>query len=547
MIISNASSRKRSRAGAAALCALCSTAWVEIGRARDVGSGTGDAPTVELSQGRLAGAVRDGVEDFFGIPYAAPPLGEFRFAAPAPTDGWEGTRDASSHGSPCPQGFGLDADRTTDEDCLYVNVQRPLGTGADAALPVLVLLHGGGLVTGSGNNEDLDALVAENDIVGVSVNYRLGNLGGLLLPGAQGADGPVANWGLRDQLAALEWVRDNVADFGGDPDRVAIGGESAGGFSTCAHLAAPSSRGSYARAFMMSTYCYAMPAAEAAKITSDVVAELGCPESPDEALACLREKPVDAFIDAGSVQRRAVSGTDFLPRSPYEVLAAGELAKVPLLIGWTRDEGRSFQTDWGEASANTYDEAEYLEYVNDAFGDDAAAVLKAYPWPDDPTRYSGTYLVADLAIQTIVTPGPDGLSPCKSLDLAEELAPQGPVWAYEFAHSDASGWFDVPGYVWGAGHATELPYLIPNRGNKALNASAFGEDERVLGAEMRARWGAFVRTGSPDAEGRVEWPAYGADDGPVPSLEGGGDSHLVPAWALREAHECSLWERVLGG
>ena len=536
--------RRRRLAVRAAACALCAAAPLEIVRAQAARAGEGGAPSVELAQGALAGAVRDGVEDFLGIPYAAPPLGELRFAPPAAPEGWEGVRDASAHGSPCPQGFGLDADRTTDEDCLFVNVQRPVGTDAEAALPVLVLIHGGGLVTGSGNNEDLDALVEENGIVGVTMNYRLSTLGNLALPEGGGA---VANWGLRDQQAALRWVRDNIADFGGDPERVTVGGESAGGFSTCAQLAAPSSDGLFSAAFMMSTYCYAMPLAEAREVTAELVEELGCPSAPDEALACLRGRPVDAFLGAQASIRRAAAGTEFLPRSPYDALVAGELADVPLMIGWTRDEGRSFQTDWSTTSANTYDEGEYRDYVAETFGEHAPAILKAYPWPDDPTRYTGTYLVADLAIQNVVTSGPAGLSPCKSLDMTERLAGAGPVWSYEFAHSDASGWFDVPGYVWGAGHATELPYLIPNRGNKALNAGAFGEDERTLATEMRARWGAFVRTGRPDGDGLAEWPEYAAEDGPILSFEGGDDSHLVPAWAVREAHECALWERVLGG
>lgn len=501
--------------------------------------------SIDIPQGTLRGATEGGVERFFGIPYAAAPVGERRFAPPGRAPTWSEPREASDHGAACPQNLSLDADRIDDEDCLFVNVQRPTGTTPDDALPVLVLIHGGGLVGGSGNNEDLDAMVADNGIVGVTMNYRLGTLGFLALPDSESeADGVVANWGLRDQRAALEWVRDNIAAFGGDPTNVTIGGESAGGFSACAHLAAPGSQGLFARAFMMSTYCSVPTLEEAREATAAIAGQVGCPTEGAEALACLRDKPARAFLDTDTVYRDGTSGTNFLPVSPYDALLAGELADVPLMIGANRDEGRSFVTDWPNASATTYDESEYREYVRDAFGDDADAVLQVYPWPDDPTRYTGTYLVADLMIQNLI-PGPGGLSPCKSLDMTERLAARSPTWAYEFAHSDASGWFDVPGYVWGAGHATELPYLIPNRGNKALNSNAFGADERELAGEMRARWGAFVVAGDPNVEGRPDWPRFEGDAGAVLSLQGGGDSRIVPAWSMRAAHRCDFWERVL--
>ena len=502
-------------------------------------------PQVEITQGTLVGVIRDNVEDFFGIPYAAPPVSNLRFAAPASADGWDGERDASTYGSACPQVSGLDSDRTIDEDCLYVNVQRPVGTSDSDQLPVLVLLHGGGLVTGSGNNEDLDALVSENNIIGVSVNYRLGSLGYLALPqDANNNADAVANWGFLDQQAALRWIKENIAAFGGDPEQITIGGESAGGMSVCAHLASPSSENLFTRAFMMSTYCFAMPLANARETTSAILNELDCPVEGNDALACLRDKSVDDFLDADTVMRRAVSNTAFLPRPPFDVLMANEIPDVPMMIGWMRDEGRSFQTNWATTSAKTYDETQYRAYVKEAFPDDAADILKVYPWPDNPTRYTGTYLVANIAIQNLV-PGPAGLSPCKSLNMTDQLSSQSDVWVYEVANSDASGWFDIPGYVWGAGHATELPYLIPNRGNKALNANAFGDDERTLATEMRARWGAFVVGGNPNAEAFNEWPAYNSEDGPVLSFEGGEGSNLVSSLAVKEAHECTLWNRVL--
>lgn len=293
---------------------------------------------------------------------------------------------------------------------------------------------------------------------------------------------------------------------------------------------------------MMSTLCNATPLAEAETIGEGIAAGLGC-EGEDVA-ACLRATPVAKLIDADEVAWQITSGTEFLPRSPWEALQAGEFQKVPVLIGATRDEGRSFLTDWATRSVQVWDEAGYEQWVRDAFAEDAGAVLAVYPWPEEPTRFSGTYLVADLMIQNLI-PDQGGLSPCKTSTITEVLASQVPTYAYEFAHADGSGWFEVPGYIWGAGHATELPYLIPNRGNTANNANAFGEEELQLAREMTRAWGAFAASGNPSVEDQPAWPTYQPGAGPVLQLRGGGESATVPAAALRAYHNCDFWDGVL--
>ena len=498
-----------------------------------------DGPVVTVEGGEVRGGVADGVENFLGIPYAAPPVDDLRWAPPAPAIGWDGARDATAYGSACPQGAGLDAERTTDEDCLFVNVQRPEGATEGDALPVVVLIHGGGWVTGSGNNENLNAMVRENDIVGVTMNYRMGNLGFLAHPALADADGNVGNYGLMDQVAALEWVRDNIAAFGGDPEQVTIGGESAGGGSTCQILAAPAADGLYDRAFMMSTLCLAIPQGEAEAEGEAIAAGLGC---EGEAASCLRELSVDALIDADGIFSRPVKGTPFLPRSGWEELQDGTLTDVPILIGANRNEGRSFLTDWPSRSVPTFDREAYEAYVRNAFGDNADAVLAVYPYPEDPTRYSGTYLVAEVMMKNFT--GPGGLSACKTSEITELLARTSDVWSYEFAPAGGPGWFEVPGYVWGAGHAVELPYLIPDRGNFANNAAALSDAHLELSRTMLAQWGAFVRDGDPNAEGTPEWPAYTADNGPVMQLGEGGRSRVIPTVALRAAHDCDFWESL---
>ena len=503
------------------------------------GAAAQDTPVVTVEEGELRGRVADGVENFFGIPYAAPPVGDLRWAPPAPVSDWDGERDATAYGPACPQGAGLDSERTTEEDCLFVNVQRPEGTTEGDALPVVVLIHGGGWVTGSGNNENLNAMVRENDIVGVTMNYRLGNLGFLAHPALADEEGDVGNYGLLDQVAALEWVRDNIAAFGGDPDQVTIGGESAGGGSTCQILAAPAADGLYNRAFMMSTLCLAIPQDEAEAEGETIANGLGC---EDDTASCLRNLSVDALIDAEGVFTRPVKGTPFLPRSGWEELQDGTLTDVPVLIGANRNEGRSFLTDWPSRSVPTFDGPAYEAYVRDTFGADADAVLAVYPYPEDPTRYAGTYLVAEIMMRNFT--GPGGLSACKTNEMTELLARTSDVWAYEFAPEGGPGWFEVPGYVWGAGHAVELPYLIPDRGNFANNSAALSDAHMELAQTMLAQWGAFVRDGDPNAEGTPDWPRYASDEGPVMQLKEGDESRIIPTVALRAAHNCDLWESL---
>ena len=527
-------------------CAPMALAQAPATTAPAEGPGTSATAVVATASGEVQGTVVDGVENFFGLPYAAPPVGDLRWRPPAPPAGWQDIRQAAEYGAACPQGFGLDSPRTETEDCLFLNVQRPAGMAAEARLPVLVLIHGGGWQTGSGNNENLDAMVRDNNIIGVTVNYRLGNLGFLAHPaltaeaGQEGAP-QSGNYGLMDQQAALRWVQENIAAFGGDPAQVTIAGESAGGGSVCVQMTAPTSEGLFARAVMMSTLCNATPLGAAEEEGVAIAAQLGC--EGEDAAACLRATPVSALIDAETVAWQLTSETDFLPLEPYQALQSGEFQKVPVLIGATRDEGRSFLTDWATTSVQEFDRDEYEQFVRERHGEDADAVLTVHPWPEDATRFTGTYLAADVMIETFL-PVAGGLSPCKTSRMTDILAPQTPTFAYEFAHADGSGWFEVPGYVWGAGHATELPYLIPNRGNAALNANAFGDDERRLAQEMRAYWGAFAKAGDPKVAGQAPWPAYTAGDGPVLRLLGGGQTVTVPASALRAAHNCEFWDSL---
>ena len=200
-------------------------------------------------------------------------------------------RPATDYGSYCPQPKTLNsAEMVVDEDCLDVNVQRPIGTKPDAKLPVYVYIHGGGFVTGSGVKDAADKIVRMTGVIGVSVNYRLGALGFLALPSLAGG----GDFGFEDQQAALAWIKRNIAAFGGDPNNITIGGESAGGWSMCGHLVAPASRGLFSRAVIESGACVSHPLEQAQAEGAAFAQKAGCTD-PASALACLERSPSPIF------------------------------------------------------------------------------------------------------------------------------------------------------------------------------------------------------------------------------------------------------------
>ncbi len=211
---------------------------------------------VRTAAGTLRGTVVSDHRLFAGVPYAAAPVGPMRFAAPVPAPGWPGERDATRPGPRCIQDPDSDPERgaNTAEDCLNLNVWTP--PVSEEKRPVMVWIHGGAFAGGSSGIYDAGRLAARGDIVVVTINYRLGTLGFLAHP-ALGGGGDVGNYGLADQQAALRWVRDNIADFGGDPEKVAVAGESAGGMSVCDHLVSPGSAGLFRAAILMSAPCQA--------------------------------------------------------------------------------------------------------------------------------------------------------------------------------------------------------------------------------------------------------------------------------------------------
>ncbi|WP_040538698.1 carboxylesterase/lipase family protein [Mycolicibacterium tusciae] len=516
------------RPGSAVAAALMAVALLAgCGRGESATVDVPDDPgVVQTQSGSLRGMVSADHRLFAGIPYAAPPVGALRFQPPVPVPGWAGFRDATGPGPRCIQDVDNDVDkRETSEDCLTLNVWTPPPSGEPR--PVLVWIHGGGFVNGSGDIYNARRLTGRGDVVVVTINYRLGALGFLAHP-ALGPAGDVGNYGLADQQAALRWVQDNIAGFGGDPDKVTIAGESAGGMSVCDHLVAPGSEGLFSAAIIQSGPCeaqYDLPAAE--QTSERYAAEAGCGD-PATAAACLRALPPEKlqrpvlFDRIGTEQLSGpVTGTTTLPVDPLTGAAQGRAAKVPVLIGTTADEFNLF-TALQFVRGRAIDAAHYPELLDQAFGHNAAAVAQQYP----PDRFGGSVPLAYSAATT------DGLFACVADRLTDSLSTAEPVYSYVFADAGAPAPEPLRAapFPVGAGHSLELRYLFDMGGAPPLSP-----DQQRLSDEMIDHWSQFVATGAPGSG----WPAY--DEGKAGermSLQPDGNRVSTD---FDQAHRCPFW------
>lgn len=492
---------------------------------------------VDIAQGTLRGYADSDAEYFLGIPYAAPPIDDLRWQPPAEAEGWDGVRDATEYGAYCAAAESTNGPRSEAEDCLFLNVYRPVGTTEADQLPVYVFIHGGGFVNGSSNQADAADIAQINNIVTVSINYRLGILGFLAHPAlTEEGEGSSGNYGIMDQQAALQWVQANIASFGGDPAAVTIGGESAGGASVCAHLTSPGSEGLFSQAMIQSGACWMSPLEVAESMGVGMVTELGC--EGDDVASCLRGLSVADILEyeiPGLIP--PVFGDSVLPEDPNVVIAEGRAYPVPLLFGWNRDEGRVFGLGNIGMTAESYEEAVTAQY-----GDRAEEFKALYPWPSDGVNeFTGVYVMGGAFSDQFA---------CDSFDLAEQFGASSPdVYVYIFSHQYGPGLnpeIFPPDYNWGAGHAAELAFLFPSFHNGVPLAPIFDPDEQVLAFQMKLAWGQFIVTGSPNADGLIVWTPF-SDTGSVMILHAGNNSVTTDVGVLKDRHNCDFWNTIEGG
>ena len=566
----NATATARGWHGAKALGLGLLLGAVGCGPAATEGEGAQEAPSrpegapigpeVTLAQGRLNGAaLANGVHAWLDIPYAAPPVGELRWALPQPPLSWEGVREATAFGEHCVQPtlavepFG-GPELPESEDCLTLNVWSGAAT-SDERRPVMVWIHGGALIYGSGDTDG--APLAEQGVVLVSINYRLGPFGFFAHPelSAASVQGVSGNQGFHDQIQALRWVRDNIEAFGGDPNRVTIFGESAGGLSVSTLMASPLAEGLFHRAIGQSGSLFAnrhplrnegegeggTDGATSGEALGVRLAEaLGVPA--EGAVAALRERDAnDVLVVWNSIPtltdyyRQPVIDGWLLPASARETFAAGQHNDVPLMVGSNADEGLAIHpvaAPGASASASAY--AGWLDAR--LGGELAARALELYPAATDEA-VSGA--LADVVCDDMFT---------WAMRVWAQMAGESPAYLYYFSRVPPG----EAGEKYGSHHAAEIPYAFGQLGRASeipcVACGSAGSDAAVpaqdaaLAAAMSGAWVRFAATGDPNGGDLPAWPAYTAEEERYMEF---GDR--IAAGAGLRSEKVALWEAHYAG
>ena len=485
---------------------------------------------VNTGSGAVRGLHTGDVAAFLGVPYAAPPVGDLRWRPPRPARSWQGTRDCFSYGPSCPQGSTPVAalPDSQSEDCLYLNIWSP-GLSPRARRPVMVWIHGGGFVSGSGSLPGAGGarLAASQRVVVVSINYRLGVFGFFAHKGlsAESPHGVSGNYGLQDQMAALRWVRDNIAAFGGDPDRVTIFGQSAGGQSVMAHLVSPLSAGLFSAAIAESpryqdhgvgtwnTLDLATQELEGEWLSES----LGVPDGPGEVEALRRVTAARLlraaapapqpwpllFVQPTMPSYQPVVDGWVLPEEEWELLRQGRFNRVPLVVGTNLDECNMWTASVKPSAA-------------DAVARAAQARVRWFTGPDYPAlarRFPASVYGGELPATSRMMTELEFAAPARYA--ARCLARAGvPAYLYLFARTP-------PGSACGAHHGAELAYIFDSLGSVAAAGRAGSQSpqgpvsggmpasaDQELSSRVMRYWARFAATGDPNAAGQPVWPRY---------------------------------------
>jgi len=480
------------------------------------------SPIVTLVDGQVQGHTNNGVNVFLGIPYAAPPVGKLRWQPPAAVKRWKGTLDATHYANTCPQVTELGAfagPSSTTEDCLYLNVFTTGDTKSGKKKPVIVWIHGGGNIDGETNDYDASKLATGGaqgvPTVVVTINYRLGLLGFFSHPAINSEGHLWGNYGILDQQAALRWVQRNIAAFGGDPNKVALGGQSAGAVDTGANQISPYASGLFNRAIYQSSpgFFSTLPSAtDAVTKGKNFATAAGCPGSNAAAANCLRELPPARILQLqgtpnadGPYTAGAFVDGSVIPLAPEQAFSSGKFNKMPIIGGAVKDE-LTFITGITEyfsgppqvpmtaaqyAAAVTGPAA--TQYPLSSFGNDPMLAYERYQ--TDPNK-------------------------CRELHVMKLWAPQVPTYAYDFTYQDAPYYFPkMPGFKPLAAHTIDIQFLFENwhGGNLGVNIDQdtgqpreLNSQETKLSDQLVAAWTNFANTGNPNGSGNSPWPKFGS-------------------------------------
>ena len=436
------------------------------------------------------------VRVFKGIPFAAPPVGNLRWASPKPAPRWDGVRKADEFGQICMQGQpggrgGAGAPAHMSEDCLYLNVWTAAKTAGDKH-PVLVWFHPGGFNSGSGSQPGFDGeALAKKGLVVVTVNYRLGVFGFFAHPDLTKESDRHAsgNYGLMDQIAALQWVQKNIAQFGGDPKRVTIDGDSAGAMSVGDLMASPLAKGLFQRAIAESGSYIGLSVNPMRKLADAEQAGLKAAESAGaKSLADLRALPADEILSKVRSAGNVIIDGWFLPENPADIFAQGKQNDVPLLVGSNKDEGTFFIRD------TTADR--FLEQSRRRFGDLADTFLKLYPAGSDEEAHASQLAAFRDELGFVM----------RKWAQVETKTGKSKAFLYYFTHEPPAPTGPSPrgGFASGATHGAEAQYVFQN----LLGNRPWTDLDHQLADTISSYWVNFATTGDPNGKNLPHWPAY---------------------------------------
>ena len=511
-------------------------------------------PIVQTANGKVAGFYNNGVAEFLGMRYAKAPVGQWRWMPPQPLTAWSGVRQATAYGNRCAQitTLGVFAGPATNaEDCLFLNVFTP-DLQAGANLPVIVWIHGGGNLDGESNDYDGSKMATQGNTVVATFNYRLNLMGFLAVASLDSEGHTFGNYGLMDQQMALNWVRQNIANFGGNPNNVTLGGQSAGAEDTGFAMLSPPATGLFQRGICES-FCPTgniptLAAAETVGQNFATAAGCGGKTGPAQA-ACLRHVPasiVEALAGTASGASSYVLGPmldgTILPVQPPTAWASGQFSHIPLMNGNVQDE-ENFSLAIDEYFSNPRQpptDAQYTSAITETYSSSAyppgtaQKVLRLYP----PTNYTSAQLAWDRA----------GTDPgiCAEMNLNVLLAPQIPVYAYAFTDQTPPFYFPpMPGFLPLAYHTSDIQFLFPlYHGGQGTPHSLVGA-QATLSNELVSAWTKFAWTGNPNGAGSSPWPVFSVNPGKsdillenVPTLQTESTAQF------NAAHHCNFWNSL---
>jgi para-nitrobenzyl esterase len=503
---------------------------------------------VQTDRGPVRGIIAEQMDQYLGVPFAAPPIGPLRWRPPVAHALWDKVRDVTAYGPACAQNdtsFPDFATASEHEDCLFLNVFTPAKVKSAKPLPVIVWIPGGGLFMGGTNGYDPSALVDHGQVILVSVGYRVSIFGFFSHPAINVESHEAGNYGIMDQQFALGWIKRNIAQFGGDPGNVTLAGESAGGYSIWAHMVSPGSKDLFQKAIVesgSSLPVVPMPTLEQREaVGRNLAAAAGC---PDQTAECLRSLSVKQLLAANALPAGTWGGGRFqiglvddgktIPGPIRNLFEAGRFSHVPVINGTNRNEFNWFQAMKELVSGKVISAADFAGAVAAAFGpDEAPKILALYPLSQFPAP--GSALAAVIGDSSFICAGNRRIN-----QILLRYDPD--VYGYEFNVPDSPIAWRPVSFPYRAAHTVEMQYLFPRYRGDAGTPHDLNKDQKLLAERMVRYWTTFAKTGAPNDPKSVDphWAPYRSADDNFLSLE----APLPIARSMfGQSHNCDFWDQ----